>query len=342
MAFSEDSWLGKENGNDMLWNPTDRLREDLFQELRMGGKHMIYVFRHNTEASSSLSEENMMPAYDGGAFAYEKLIRFDAQQTDDIINVNSASAASYRSVLGAACWVGYTMVAEGADLYGLGRSVDDMNDVTIQLRSTQPFAPYIPGNGQVYSSTDNLSVGTDYYVTAGKITVPQTDAAGNTVNETFTAGQVFKAEDPDYTLEGATVRLIEAVNGALPLYTFNTDAIAPRLSQQAGEDLLGEIKAVPNPYYAYSGYETGRLDNRIKVINLPQTCEVKIYTVNGVLVRTFKKDDPNLSSIDWDLKNQDGIPIAGGLYIIHVEAPGLGEKIIKWFGALRPIDLNSF
>ena len=83
-------------------------------------------------------------------------------------------------------------------------------------------------------------------------------------------------------------------------------------------------------------------DNRIKIINLPQQCEVKIYTVNGVLVRTYKKDDATTSSVDWDLKNQDGVPIASGLYIIHIEAPGLGEKVIKWFGVLRPIDLNSF
>jgi len=60
------------------------------------------------------------------------------------------------------------------------------------------------------------------------------------------------------------------------------------------------------------------------------------------LVRSFEKDDATTSSIDWDLKNQDGIPIASGLYIIHVNAPGLGEKVIKWFGVLRPIDLNSF
>jgi hypothetical protein len=69
---------------------------------------------------------------------------------------------------------------------------------------------------------------------------------------------------------------------------------------------------------------------------------VNIFTVNGTLVRSFQKDDASVTSIDWNLKNQDGIPIAGGIYIIHVNAPGLGETTIKWFGALRPIDLNSF
>ena len=44
----------------------------------------------------------------------------------------------------------------------------------------------------------------------------------------------------------------------------------------------------------------------------------------------------------WDLKNHAGIPIAGGIYLIHVKANGIGEKVIKWFGALRPVDLNAF
>jgi hypothetical protein len=98
---------------------------------------------------------------------------------------------------------------------------------------------------------------------------------------------------------------------------------------------------VPNPYYAFSGYEQNRLDNRIKITNLPQVCTVRIYTVGGTLVRTFGKDSP-ITSIDWDLKNQASVPIAGGVYLIHVDVPDVGEKVIKWFGALRPVDLESF
>ncbi len=51
--------------------------------------------------------------------------------------------------------------------------------------------------------------------------------------------------------------------------------------------------------------------------------------------------DNETTFIEWDIKNQHGIPIASGVYIVHVDAPGIGEKILKWFGALRPQDLNS-
>jgi hypothetical protein len=63
--------------------------------------------------------------------------------------------------------------------------------------------------------------------------------------------------------------------------------------------------------------------------------------VNGLLIRKFTKDSPQ-TFLDWDLKNQSGIPVASGLYIIHVDVPDVGEKILKWFGVMRPIDLDSY
>jgi flagellar hook assembly protein FlgD len=101
------------------------------------------------------------------------------------------------------------------------------------------------------------------------------------------------------------------------------------------------INIVPNPYYAYSGYEKATLDNIVKITNLPDQCTVTIYTLNGTLIRKFKKDDTK-TSIDWDLKNTARIPIASGIYIIHVDVPNVGEKVLKWFGVMRPIDLESY
>jgi len=110
------------------------------------------------------------------------------------------------------------------------------------------------------------------------------------------------------------------------------------------------INVVPNPYYGYSSYETNQLDNRVKITNLPQQSTISIFTVGGTLVREIKKDD-SAASVDWDLKNNYGIPISSGLYIIHVRGKFWDadakefvekDKVIKWFGALRPIDMDTF
>ncbi|MFA6799312.1 MAG: T9SS type A sorting domain-containing protein, partial [Bacteroidales bacterium] len=86
--------------------------------------------------------------------------------------------------------------------------------------------------------------------------------------------------------------------------------------------------------------ELTQLDNWVKITNLPKTCDISIYSLNGNLIRRFTKDSEQ-TYLDWDLKNQYGIPIASGAYIIHVNAPGIGEKVVKFFGVQRPQDLNS-
>jgi len=131
-------------------------------------------------------------------------------------------------------------------------------------------------------------------------------------------------------------------NNGLPLYTFGTGNFAVQTNEiRTLTEALDIINVVPNPYYAFSGYETSRLDNRIKFINLPQTCTISIYNVGGTLVRKLRKDN-DLTYLDWDLKNTNNIPIAGGVYICHIDVPGVGEKVLRWFGAMRPLDLQNF
>ncbi len=125
------------------------------------------------------------------------------------------------------------------------------------------------------------------------------------------------------------------------MYTFNTADIATlRNHLPTAVASLDLINVVPNPYYGNSAYERSQFDNAVKIINLPKTCTVSIYSMNGNLVRRFTKDAEQ-TWLKWDIKNSWGIPVASGVYIFHIDAPGIGEKILKWFGALRPQDLHS-
>jgi len=131
------------------------------------------------------------------------------------------------------------------------------------------------------------------------------------------------------------------INGGLPMYTWNMDELKTITSNaNAASSALELINVVPNPYYAFSEYERNRLDTRVRITNLPEQCTVSIYNVSGKMIRQFKKDSP-LTYIDWDLKNSIGVPIASGVYLIHVEAPGIGEKIVKFFGGMRQVDLEN-
>lgn len=133
-------------------------------------------------------------------------------------------------------------------------------------------------------------------------------------------------------------------NGLMPYYAFSTKGCEPtkNVAEKAASD-LDLIKVVPNPYYAYSKYENNALVHKVKIANVPDKCVVTIYTVNGTKIRQFKKDDATTTSIDWDLTNHANTPIASGMYIIHIkDNTSGGEKTVKFYCAMRQVDLNTF
>jgi hypothetical protein len=137
------------------------------------------------------------------------------------------------------------------------------------------------------------------------------------------------------------------VNNGKPMYGWSMDGIASEVaSQDTKVAALALINVVPNPYYAFSAYESTsdnsrhQLDNRVKITNLPEVCTIKIYNISGKLIRTYKKDN-SLYYQDWDLKNNQAIPIASGIYLIHVDVPGVGSTVVKFFGGMRQVDLEN-
>jgi hypothetical protein len=137
-----------------------------------------------------------------------------------------------------------------------------------------------------------------------------------------------------------------------PMYQFSIDAgLATVLGHtETAQSALDNITVVPNPYFGASLYEQDQIQNLVKITNLPPDCYITIYALDGTVVRKLRGPSASLvsgggtalTSVDWDLKNHKGLPISGGVYLIHIKADGVGEKLIKWFGALRPVDLNSF
>ena len=135
--------------------------------------------------------------------------------------------------------------------------------------------------------------------------------------------------------------VISNINGGNPAFRFSTAFAATETSRtDVSIDALDQIKIVPNPYYAYSQYETNNIETVVKITNLPQVCTITIFNTTGQLVKRIDKDNA-LTFEDWDLNNHAGIPIAGGVYIFHIEVPGVGEKVMKWFGSLRTIDISN-
>lgn len=164
---------------------------------------------------------------------------------------------------------------------------------------------------------------------------------GNPVKISVRIAKPYKPGYSTMPLEVENTSLTE--KGLTPYYTFSTKGCGPTVNElEKTKSDLDMVTVVPNPYYAYSSYEDNALTHTVKIANVPDKCVVTIYTVNGIKIRQFKKDS-NVTSIDWDLTNHANTPIASGFYIIHVkDLVGGGEKTVKFYAAIRQVDLNTF
>jgi hypothetical protein len=98
------------------------------------------------------------------------------------------------------------------------------------------------------------------------------------------------------------------------------------VATQRGE--MEDIRVVPNPYYGGHANESSPFDRFVRFTRMPKACNIFIYSLNGNLVRKIVKDDNN-TSINWDLLNTDQLPVASGIYIAYIDAPGIGTKVVK-------------
>ncbi len=265
IVFGEDSYLGDNNGNDMIWNPTYTKFNFYDASIVFGGKHIVYVLGTKYDSAN----------------AFVSLLK-----AATVANPNPLRTA-YTSVQ----WVGVPTVNPLVQL----RSFKDgliPTKTRLRFRVNRPYAPYHA--------------------------VADTSATA---------------------LPGAY-----GSNKTNPYYTFSTSGlgITPLNDKSDRNALLDRIYAVPNPYYGYSGYEANRFDTKVRIINLPARVTIHIYSLDGTLVRTLTKNDPSTSYIDWDIKNSVGLPIASGMYLMNVKAEGIGETVLKWFGAMRPIDVTTY
>jgi hypothetical protein len=58
-------------------------------------------------------------------------------------------------------------------------------------------------------------------------------------------------------------------------------------------------------------------------------------------VRTIDKNDDTSEAI-WDLNTSHGLPIGSGVYIAHIDAPGVGTTVVKLAVFMEKERLNNF
>ncbi len=97
---------------------------------------------------------------------------------------------------------------------------------------------------------------------------------------------------------------------------------------------VGEVAVVPNPYrgdIAYYSYnppwekpqgtrETWmEQDRRIQFINLPEHCEIKIYSLAGDFIYSIEHNNAEKGYEDWNMTSHVGQAVSSGIYLYTVQ-----------------------
>jgi hypothetical protein len=84
----------------------------------------------------------------------------------------------------------------------------------------------------------------------------------------------------------------------------------------AGE--LQQVVVVPNPYHLYAVRLSQIMPDRLRFVNLPYACRIRIYNQTGDLIRTHRTEAGS-GSWDWDQFSNAQTRIVSGLYIFVVD-----------------------
>ena len=130
-----------------------------------------------------------------------------------------------------------------------------------------------------------------------------------------------------------------------PLSNYEMVTPSPSPEQFAGKN---KVQVVPNPYridvdYAATKWEDwegagwSEHTRRLDFINLPPECTIRIYSLNGDLVRTLEHNASAntasgraASAESWNLISRDVEAIVSGLYLFSVEEPNGRTQVGKF------------
>jgi hypothetical protein len=148
--------------------------------------------------------------------------------------------------------------------------------------------------------------------------------------------------DPAAVIDaGDKVEFITSIPGQpTDQYTFTTTAPNP-FDANLAKGEMSRVRAVPNPYFAHSTYELNRFNHMLKFTHLPARCTIRLFNLAGDQVRVLEKNDAT-SEATWDLNTDHGLPIGSGIYIFHIDAPGVGSTTGKVAVFMEKERLNNF
>lgn len=309
-----------------------------------GGKFLITYRYYPVYQSRVLTGDDSNPVFDGISLKVKDFSDVDINYAKSKFNGKN------------------TNLGFSARQFTLGRTVKYPADYEIKFSSQNIDSVFIIENNQLVKTPVSFSVRN---ITSG---VPQPvlvllQEQAYTKNKKWDIGEeivLFKPGSPGTlrdTLSWAIGLTAPADTSIQPVYPTDGDILGiytqrpfsasdvfvlntqkGKIDNTSASSVMDKIRVVPNPYVGYNELEPAnrlpdknRGERRIYFDNLPARCTIRIFTLSGDPVQVIEHEGTAENGREfWNLLNRDGFGVAYGLYIAHVDAPGVGERILKF------------
>lgn len=165
----------------------------------------------------------------------------------------------------------------------------------------------------------------------------ESDASDGTLDDTsfgeveYIARMIVCDFDGDDQLPppGTVIRILTSKpNSPEDVFSFSTQAPVRGSTDVAKEQAAELVNVYPNPYKGFNIEERDPVNRFVTFTNLPESgARIQIFTLNGELISTMETGGSQFQQ--WDLRNQDSVPVASGIYIARIDMGDLGVKVLK-------------
>lgn len=128
---------------------------------------------------------------------------------------------------------------------------------------------------------------------------------------------------------GTTFRILTTKpnQGGVDNFTITVPPYA--ISADLAKTDVDRVNVFPNPYIGYSTLEADKYNRFVQFSHLPTNATIRIFNLAGILVKTLQKTGGD-QLFKWNLRNEQGFPVASGMYIVYIDMPDQGKtKTLK-------------
>ena len=318
-------------GNNLLYrdtlnywtlNPHDEMETDVFAGMQLAIQQDVETATYDYGNSGWITGSgylNVIPSvYDGPSIPWDYKIIFTGEDSAYIGVITNKSGV--RDELGNSISRNDLIVSPALDFYVVNESFGDneVMDVIVQDMN----------NNDIFDLFEDR-------ILVGAPTVNRWQATAFVIDFSYTDETTYPDDDDVYSL---TWKRPFFVTDSIRFTILESDS----LDEISLANEMDDIKVVPNPYVMTNMMEEAVsnpfLNQRRKLMftHIPAECTIHIFTVSGILVDKLEVDnEPENGIVHWDILTREGLEIAAGMYLYHIESNVTGDSKMGKFAVIK-------